>query len=180
MTPFDRFWNLYPHRKSKGEARKAWEKIEKDSTVVEQIYLSIDIQKRYMVEARKRGEFMPNWKLPATWLNKQCWEDEVPSISALRTKDEGSTKVCECGKPSMFGSSTPLNHCQACYMNYATDKGIAQIISKNDLYDAAKRHGFAKRKDESMEEYASRCKAYFQKTKTTAYLEAHAEFKERQ
>lgn len=38
---------------------------------------AIERQKKEKDELVRSGKFCPEWKHPATWLNKGCWEDEV-------------------------------------------------------------------------------------------------------
>ena len=68
MSDFDTFWSKYPRKVGKGDARKAFAKAMK-LTDMETILAAID---RYKSQK-------PDWlhfKHPATWLNKECWEDE--------------------------------------------------------------------------------------------------------
>jgi uncharacterized protein YdaU (DUF1376 family) len=65
---FAEFWAIYPCKKSKDDARKAWVKA----------LLGAD-QETIMAAARRvedRGEYTP---YAATWLNKKRWQDEVTS-----------------------------------------------------------------------------------------------------
>lgn len=81
---FERFWSLYPRKVSKGAALKAWAKL--NPALGEQILKAIENQKYYREQVTKANavlpkyqqKFMPDWKHPATWLNQQCWLDEVP------------------------------------------------------------------------------------------------------
>jgi len=90
MNNFDEFWRAYPNRKGRGAAAKKYEKIDDDTHKT--ILLAIEAQKRYRVAAAKTGEFMPDWCMPATWLNQQRWLDEVGSHAELKEKSE--SKIC--------------------------------------------------------------------------------------
>jgi len=99
MTDFERFWELYPNKKGKGAARKAFEKAMQgnDQTALfKDMELALEAQKRYRNEARLKNEFMPPWKHPSTWLNQECWLDEIASHADLKQKYE--SKFCFCGK----------------------------------------------------------------------------------
>lgn len=63
---FDEFWNLYPRRDAKADAKKAWKKIphEKHELVIEGL-------KNFSFPRDQK--FVP---LPASWLNGERWEDE--------------------------------------------------------------------------------------------------------
>lgn len=73
---FDDFWNLYDYKKSKPTALKAWNKIPHETKVkimgVIPDYLRATPEKKYR-------------KHPSTWLNQECWNDEIeanePGIS---------------------------------------------------------------------------------------------------
>lgn len=66
---FEEFWNAYPRKVSKGEARKAYAKaIEKTS---EQTLIAK--AKAYAKQPGRKDEFT---KYPASWLNAEGWLDE--------------------------------------------------------------------------------------------------------
>ena len=95
---FERFWNLYPRKVSKGAALKAWAKL--NPNLGEQILKAVEQQKLYRERVAKannvlpkwKQKFMPDWKHPATWLNQQCWLDEVPAM--LETQHVKSITTC--------------------------------------------------------------------------------------
>jgi hypothetical protein len=67
------FWDAYPKKKSKGQAEKAWSKIEPNEQLLATMLAKIE-QARTSVEwTREGGQFIPH---PATWLNAKGWEDE--------------------------------------------------------------------------------------------------------
>lgn len=74
---FADFWALYPLRKSKNDAMKAWAKLkpEHHSEVLDGVRREIAWRAR---RTPSDGVFVPEWKLPATWLNKAAWLDELP------------------------------------------------------------------------------------------------------
>ncbi len=76
---FDIFWKSYPIKKSKSDAEKAFLKLKPDKELLDIMIQAIEDQKLERDMLTKRKEFVPDWKLPATWLNKRCWEDQ-PSI----------------------------------------------------------------------------------------------------
>lgn len=79
---FEEFWKVYPNRKGRGHALKAWMKISPPPPLAEKIMCAVREQVAWRDSAN--GEFRPAWKHPATWLNGQCWEDEdeIESIPA--------------------------------------------------------------------------------------------------
>jgi len=77
-SAFQLFYRLYPRKKSKGAAEKAFKAATKIATV-EQIMAGLD---RYVKECQGKD---PSYiKFPATWLNQQCWNDEpdAPPVNA--------------------------------------------------------------------------------------------------
>jgi hypothetical protein len=72
---FSRFWDAYPRKKSKGKAQQAWCKVKPDEQLVARILASIERAKTSDDWIREKGRFIP---YPASWLNAQGWEDELP------------------------------------------------------------------------------------------------------
>jgi hypothetical protein len=75
VAAFDDFWILYPRRVAKKDARKAWSKIPPRLHVA---ILTALVAWRPVWRA-KDPEFLPH---PATWLNGERWEDELPADAA--------------------------------------------------------------------------------------------------
>jgi hypothetical protein len=117
MSKFDEFWRAYPNRKGKGAAAKKYEKI--DDSTHKQILLAIEAQKKYRAAAAKTGEFLPEWCMPATWLNQQRWLDEIASHAEL--KEKAASKIC-----IIQGCSEPVHAekdaKQYCYHHYSYDE----------------------------------------------------------
>lgn len=74
---FDEFWKSYPIKKSKKEALKSWLKIKPDQNLLDTILKAIEDQTKEMEAKKQSVGFAPAWKHPSTWLNQNCWEDEV-------------------------------------------------------------------------------------------------------
>lgn len=74
---FEQFWDAYPKKKSKGAARKAWDKLHVDSTMLATILQAIERAKQSEDWQKDGGQYIP---YPATWLNAEGWEDEEPGI----------------------------------------------------------------------------------------------------
>lgn len=93
---FDEFWKMYPRKKDKGHARDAWKKIAADKHP--KIMAAIKAQQQSMLELINKGDdkFV---KHPATWLNKECWDDDFGNIapSELSAKSRPSPKCIACG-----------------------------------------------------------------------------------
>jgi uncharacterized protein YdaU (DUF1376 family) len=68
---FEKFWSVYPRlrRKSKGKARDAWQK----ATHKTKPEVLIAAAAEYAKTPEGRGKYV---KMPATWLNGECWDDD--------------------------------------------------------------------------------------------------------
>lgn len=78
-APFDTFWREYPKKKSKGQARTAFDKALK-KTDFDTIMTALRALKETKQWKKNDGEFVP---YPATWLNAEGWEDEVKSADGF-------------------------------------------------------------------------------------------------
>lgn len=72
---FEQFWAAYPKKRSKGAARKAWDKLRVDSTMLATILQAIQRAKQSDDWQKDGGQYIP---YPATWINAVGWEDEEP------------------------------------------------------------------------------------------------------
>ena len=68
---FNAFWNLYPKKKSKGAAEKAWKKISaaNQQATIDKLPEAIKSEEW----TKDGGKFIP---YPASWLSAKGWEDE--------------------------------------------------------------------------------------------------------
>ena len=93
---FDRWYRFYPVKKGKGQALKAWEKIDPDDALTERMIAAIENQKRERAwKETIRDRFIAPWKYPATWLSAMCWEDECdpgPQREVIATEPEPDFK----------------------------------------------------------------------------------------
>lgn len=70
---FEEWWSAYPRKDSKGAAFKAF-KIAKSRATVQRLR-----EGAAGYAKRRVGEDPQYTKLPATWLNGDCWNDEIPA-----------------------------------------------------------------------------------------------------
>jgi len=73
---FETFWESYPRKISKGTARKAWLNLNPSSELLTKMLSSIRRAKTCDNWIREGGRYIP---YPASWLNAEGWEDEIPS-----------------------------------------------------------------------------------------------------
>lgn len=71
---FERFWKVYPRRQGKGDARKAFAKINPSEALLGQMLTAVIAASASYQWKKDGGQFIP---LPATWLNQERWLDEV-------------------------------------------------------------------------------------------------------
>lgn len=69
---FERFWNAYPKKKAKVDARNAWNRLAPDMDLCWKMSAALTQQKQSEDWKREAGRFIP---YPATWLNQRRWED---------------------------------------------------------------------------------------------------------
>ncbi len=91
---FDQFWQVYPNKKSKNEAIKAFAKINPDEQLLALIVAKIEQAKTSEQWRDQAGRYIP---YPATWLNQRRWEDEYGE--AQRSTAPGRLKA-SIGAPS--------------------------------------------------------------------------------
>ena len=71
---FNKFWEAYPKKRSKGQAEKAFKKLKPDESLLKTILEKIELLKLTDDWKKDKGQFIP---YPATWLNAKGWEDEI-------------------------------------------------------------------------------------------------------
>lgn len=70
LDGFSEFWSIYDKKVEKPQAEKSWKRIKPSIELQLTIY---DAAKKY-VQATPDKKYRKN---PSTWLNNQCWNDEV-------------------------------------------------------------------------------------------------------
>jgi len=73
MSAFARFWVAYPRRVGKEAARRIFERLKPDETLLEVMLSAIKKQASSAQWQGDGGKFIPH---PATWLNQGRWQDE--------------------------------------------------------------------------------------------------------
>ncbi|QVW25341.1 phage replication protein [Pseudomonas hormoni] len=75
---FPKFWKLYPNKKGKANAEKAWKKLKVTDELFTLIASGLAKQVVCPDWTKDGGQYIPH---PATWLNGKRWEDEVKVAS---------------------------------------------------------------------------------------------------
>ena len=78
---FCRWYNVYPNKKARGAAERAWGKLAPDPDLVATLIAAVEVQAQSREWTRDGGAYIPH---PATWLNNRRWEDE-PTEAASTT-----------------------------------------------------------------------------------------------
>lgn len=95
---FNRFWQAYPKKRAKEDARKRWEKLNPSEDLLLTMLSAIDRQKRSPEWLKENGQYIP---YPATWLHRGQWQDEAdepvkeaPKYSSF-SADDAFTRAVE-------------------------------------------------------------------------------------
>ncbi len=74
---FDAFWAVYPKKRSRSDAEKAWRKLAPSPELRQRILDAVAVQRVDPRWLEDKGRFVP---YPATWLNGHRWEDETTDL----------------------------------------------------------------------------------------------------
>lgn len=80
---FEKFWGIYPKRKSKGAAEKVFLKLRPSEQLLQQMIDAIERAMTSVEWQKSGGEFIP---YPATWLNSRGWEDEIRTAEEVQSE----------------------------------------------------------------------------------------------
>lgn len=78
---FEDFYSYYPRKVGKGQAEKAYNTATKEVSH-EAIMDGLQRYLEHHEDLIKSGQFVPEFKYPATWLNGKCWKDELDKPTA--------------------------------------------------------------------------------------------------
>ena len=76
---FSAFWASYPRHTNKKAAQQAFQRLNPNDALMQTILAAIEKQKRSQQWTKDGGQYIPH---PATWLNGQRWNDEMPTAAA--------------------------------------------------------------------------------------------------
>lgn len=77
---FDAFWAVYPNRKARADAERAWSKLKPNAELQATILRAIAEQCQGEDWSKEGGRYVPH---ASTWLNGSRWLDETSSRPAL-------------------------------------------------------------------------------------------------
>ena len=126
---FDRFWEAYPKKLSKGQAEKAWKSIKPDEQLVATMIATIERAMTLDDWMRDGGKFIP---YPATWLTSKRWLDEPDLKMELAFDPNAHSRI------EMFQTAKTILECDGHenFENYCTSKklspeGVMEWITNN-------------------------------------------------
>lgn len=83
---FRQFWLVYPNKKGKDDALKAWQKRNPSAALTELIVAAVVRQTQWADWTKDGGRFIPH---PSTWLNRGSWDDEPTAVALSLVSDIG-------------------------------------------------------------------------------------------
>lgn len=89
---FDIFWKAYPRKRAKGQAEKAFDKINPDEPLLARLLKAVGEQAKTQDWQKDGGKFIP---YPATWLNGKYWEDGFNPIKEAVVSGAGHIPTAE-------------------------------------------------------------------------------------
>jgi hypothetical protein len=108
---FETFWTAYPKKKSKGQAKKAFQKIQPDEHLLETMLSTIEKAKKSDDWQKDGGQYIP---YPATWLNAEGWADVIETPGLGRQLDP-SRDYKPCTKCQTLSVQLYDGLCAECY-----------------------------------------------------------------
>ena len=84
---FDEFWKVYPKKRDKKNALKAWNRLKPSETLAMQIIEAVNKERLSDQWAKENGQFIP---LPSTFLNGERWQDG--GVDVLPTQNRAATQ----------------------------------------------------------------------------------------
>lgn len=77
---FDQFWKLYPNKKGRKEAIKAWSRLRPDDRLRHTLITALGKHRLSRDWTKDGGQFIP---MASTWLNGERWEDDLQPAPGL-------------------------------------------------------------------------------------------------
>lgn len=96
---FEKFWSIYPEKKSKSQAFQAFQLLNPDEVLFSQMMDALNAQITHRQEKQLQGMWVPPWKYPVNWISKKCWEDEI-TFNSSEEKNHATNRTSAKHKPS--------------------------------------------------------------------------------
>lgn len=129
---FDRFWQAYPKKKSKGQAETTFAKIKPNEQLLTAMIATIEKAKKSEEWRKENGKFIPH---PSTWLNAKGWEDEFTIPREQDTIDRKKPICSKCKEhESVADHDDGKDYCAECWpgakKNQTQVVGLARGVFK--------------------------------------------------
>lgn len=98
---FAQFWSSYPRKAGKKAAEKAFAKA-MEKTDLDTLLGTLEKHKQTLQWTKDGGQFIPN---PATWLNQERWNDEIPN-----TQPETNLRAVAVQTGELLPDGSPVVH----------------------------------------------------------------------
>lgn len=82
-TAFEQFWKLYPNKKSKKDARRAWEKLKPNAELRLTLMTALGNHRVSRDWTKDDGQYVP---MASRWLNGEKWHDELKPAGGSRPR----------------------------------------------------------------------------------------------
>ena len=81
---FKTLWNVYPNKKSKANALKAYIKTRKKGTTYDEVLIGLENYVKYITIEKIQPQYI---KHGSTWFNQECWNDDYTIKREITTGD---------------------------------------------------------------------------------------------
>lgn len=123
---FEKFWQAYPKKKSKGHAEKTWMKLKPSEQLLETMLSTIERAKTSEEWTKENGKYIP---YPSTWLNAKGWEDEYDTPQENKRERLADLPKCTLWDPNPEPPPRPIRgRCPACPPCERDDRDLTQRI----------------------------------------------------
>ncbi|MDP1707637.1 MAG: hypothetical protein Q8L89_00965 [Gammaproteobacteria bacterium] len=102
---FPAFWRVYPKKRSKGDAEKAWKTLKPDKALQTTIITAVEHAKKSKDWVKDGGEFIP---YPAKWLRGKGWEDI--DLVAVAAQSSNRRSCCWIDDHGVSCAATSVGH----------------------------------------------------------------------
>lgn len=98
---FDKFWEVYPKKVSKGNVEKWFTKNKPSEDLVNEMITKINLLKETKQWKSDNGQYIP---YPTTWLNAKGWEDEIQPATKHEQRETREEECISERARRIFGS----------------------------------------------------------------------------
>lgn len=98
LEKFDAFWKLYPIKEAKKESCMKYSNLIERKPELHQTIIAAVMAQNENFEKRKAAKlWTKRWKNPTTWLNGECWNDEIITENHATNQKHHQGKVSQTG-----------------------------------------------------------------------------------